>query len=157
RCPPSVVLDPSTKNLLAYWSTGGNTYYYSRFNGQLWSSPVAAVSLGSTPACGCEFETSNTAWNGQVEMLFLTGDSSPYSVSFTALPAAVPDATFSSSPWSKAGLSPYESYFSHFSDYVSPGNGLVGVEAGTFDLPGRGLDFAPSLVFSTPYAFYSDG
>ena len=156
-CPPSVVLDPSTNNLLAYWSTGGNTYYYSRFNGASWSSPAAAVSLGSAPTCGCGFETSSEAWGGQVEMLFLTGSSSPYSLSFAALPAAVPDAPYSSSPWSKAGLSPYETYFSHFSDYVSPGNGLVAVEAGTLNLPGRGLDFAPSLVFSTPYAFYSDG
>jgi len=57
---------------------------------------------------------------------------------FSAVPAVVPTAALSTDPWSRPGLSPYESYFSEFSDYVSPGSGLVSVEAGTLDLPGRG-------------------
>ncbi|MDG6991040.1 MAG: hypothetical protein JRM99_06425 [Nitrososphaerota archaeon] len=66
------------------------------------------------------------------------GSGSPHNVEFLAAPVAVPTAALSANPWSRPGLSPYESYFSEFSDYVSPGNGLVSVEAGTLYLPGRG-------------------
>lgn len=89
--------------------------------------------------------------------LWTSGTSSPYNIGFSAIPINVQDAALSSDPWSRPGLSPYESYFSEFSDYVSPGNGLVSVGVGTFSLPGRGIDFAPSLVYSEPYAFRSGG
>ena len=81
------------------------------------------------------------------------GTASPYDVEFAAVPAMVPQAALSANSWAKPGLSPYESYFSQSSDYVSPGNGLVSVEVGTLDLPGRGLDFAPTLVYGEPSAF----
>lgn len=60
--------------------------------------------------------------------------------------------------WSRPGLSSYESYFNHFTDYLSPGNGLLSIEIGTLDLAGRGsLDFAPNLVYGEPFGFKSNG
>lgn len=73
---------------------------------------------------------------------------------FAPFPGVIPIASGTAGSWGKPGLSPYESYFNKFSEYVSTGNGLLTVEMGTLNLPGRnGLDLDPTLVYSAPYAF----
>ena len=67
--------------------------------------------------------------------------------------SVIDPAIASPDSWSRPGLSPYESYFAGLSEYVSPGNGLLGVSQQDLSLPGRGLDLDIGRVFSTPYAF----
>ncbi|MDG7001115.1 MAG: RHS repeat protein, partial [Nitrososphaerota archaeon] len=74
---------------------------------------------------------------------------------FPFVQKSIPNAGTSSSSWSKPGLSPFESYFTHESEYVSPGNGLLGVEQTDYSLSGRGLGLAITRVYSQPYAFNS--
>ena len=80
---------------------------------------------------------------------------STVSVKFMTVPVIIPDAASSSNPSSRPGLSPFEDYFSHLSEYVSPGNGLLGVEQTDVTLSGRGLDLSLTRVYSQPYAFTS--
>ncbi|MDG7016645.1 MAG: RHS repeat protein, partial [Nitrososphaerota archaeon] len=63
------------------------------------------------------------------------------------------DAASSTQSWSKPGLSPYQGYFATLDEYVSPGNGLLGVAQMDLSIPGRGLDLSITRVFSTPYSF----
>ena len=84
-----------------------------------------------------------------------TAGSGPYSVRFASFPAVVPTAASSGKAWSAPGLSPYEQYFQHLTEYVSPGNGLLSVEQGDLLLPGRGMDLAITRVYSSPYGFRS--
>ena len=137
--------------------------YVCRTGGGIYSivSENAGATWGPTAQYGWETSPGQVSMQQTFSSMFSAvwkeGSGSPYNVEFLAVPVAIPTAALSANPWSKPGLSPYESYFSEFSDYVSPGNGLVAVEAGTLDLPGRGLSFAPSLVYSEPYAFGSSG
>ncbi len=140
---------------VTYGSYQGVFYQMSTSSGSVWSGEQAlirsenVVSPTLTSMYGMNGATVGISWTA--------GSAAPYNVRFASFPIVVPTAATSSNSWSRPGLSPYESYFSHFSDYVSPGNGLVAVEAGTLVLPGRGLSFAPSLVYSQPYAFRSSG
>jgi len=73
---------------------------------------------------------------------------------FAALPVYFDPAIAGQDSWSRPGLSPYESYFEGLDEYVSPGNGLLGVSLANLELPGRGgLDLDIGLVYSEPYAF----
>jgi YD repeat-containing protein len=92
--------------------------------------------------------------SGAFAMLaWVSGTSAPYAIRTATFPATVPNAATSASPWSMPGKSPYEYYFSHESEYVSPGNGLLGIEQTDFSLAGRGLNLVFERVYSTPYAF----
>ncbi len=61
------------------------------------------------------------------DVAWVTGTSAPYAIWFPAFPVVVPSAASTPDPWAKSGYSPYESYFSQLNEYVSPGNGLLGV------------------------------
>jgi RHS repeat-associated protein len=158
-CPPTLSEDPSTGKVYAYWSptTTGNEIETSTLSGSSWSTPTLLLKLPSAMTYPWYYELSYSVQGELVSFMFETGSSAPYELYFSAPPVAIPTAALSGNSWSRPGLSPYESYFSQSSDYVSPGNGLVSYEAGTLDLPGRGLDFVPSLVYSEPYAFRSSG
>jgi len=158
-CPPSLSVDPSGGRIYAYWSptTTGNQIETSTFSGTTWSAPSVLLSLPSAMVYPWNFEISYALSGGLVMMMFQTGSAAPYQLYFAAVPMVIPTAALSSNSWSRPGLSPYESYFSETTDYLSPGNGLVAFEAGTFVLAGRAIDFAPSLVYSEPYAFRSSG
>ena len=82
-----------------------------------------------------------------------TSEGSPDEVRFVALPVFVDPAIASPDSWSRPGLSPYESYFAGLSEYVSPGNGRLGVSQQDLSLPGRGIDLDIGRVYTTPYAF----
>ncbi len=84
---------------------------------------------------------------------FVWDGGSPNSIRFMSLPVYLDPAVAAPTSWSKPGLSPYESYFSGLTEFVSPGNGLLGVEQTDYSLPGRGLDLAISRVYSAPYSF----
>ena len=86
-------------------------------------------------------------------MLYSTGITPPYNVEFASLPAVDPDAVTSPNSWSKPGLSPYEVYFQHLTETISPGNGLLGVEQDDLAVPGRGIDLVLGRVFSSPKLF----
>ena len=64
-------------------------------------------------------------------------------------PLIVPTAATSGQPWGKPGISPYASYFTQLSEYVSPGNGLLGISQTGLSLPGRGLNLTLTRIFST--------
>ncbi|MDG6906751.1 MAG: RHS repeat-associated core domain-containing protein, partial [Nitrososphaerota archaeon] len=96
------------------------------------------------------------SWGGgSTNSPFSIAQSSTWSEVSAAFPLAVPTASSSSSSWNKPGLSPFESYFTHESEYVSPGNGLLGIEQTDYSLPGRVLNLAITRVYSQPYAFTS--
>jgi RHS repeat-associated protein len=133
----------------------GVMYYQVSTDGGLDWSSVNQIATSSNPKW---LTMSFGIQGGLFEAMWITGTSSSgYYVNFIPAPVDIPTAASTTTSWSRPGLSPYESYFSSFSEYVSPGNGLLTVEVGTLDLPGRALDFAPALVFSTPYAFRTSG
>jgi RHS repeat-associated protein len=94
---------------------------------------------------GAIVATTDVAW--------VTGTSAPYDIWFPAYPVVVPSAATTSDPWAMSGYSPYESYFSQLSEYVSPGNGLLGVSQTDLAIPGRSPALSIARVFSTPSAF----
>jgi RHS repeat-associated protein len=154
----SMLLNTDGHSLLVV-TYGSGTYDFqmtsSSDNGSTWKHLATVV---STPQPDGNLAGSlGLGPSGLVAFDWGAGSSSPYDVEFAAVPSLIPQAAYSRNSWSRPGLSPFESYFSESSDYVSPGNGLVSVEVGSLDLPGRGLDFAPSLVYSEPYAFRSGG
>ncbi|TLY13392.1 MAG: RHS repeat protein, partial [Thaumarchaeota archaeon] len=85
---------------------------------------------------------------------WVSGLNSPFNIRFASFPVTIPQAALSSNSWSKPGLSPYEAYFDHLVEYVSPGNGLLSIKQDDLYLPGRGLDLDVARAFSTPYAFH---
>ncbi|HEV2226817.1 MAG TPA: hypothetical protein VGR56_08450 [Nitrososphaerales archaeon] len=149
---PSISTDGRSEIFVAGldWRNGV-VYFVTSINlGSSWG-PIQTLATGeNSPSYG----TSPFLFsNGMVAVGWTSGTASPYNVRFASIPFAVPNAGISPNSWSRPGLSPYESYFTHFSEYASPGNGLVTIEQGTLTLPGRGLDVNPTLVYSTPYAF----
>ena len=153
----SVSSDGVSQLTVVYVSSSGSSIYEltSTNAGSSWGQPRAVTTV-ETVAQPC-FIVDPSLVNDLVTAAWVSGSSSPYNIRYFSYPTVIPTASPSSKSWAKPGLSPYESYFSQSSDYVSPGNGLVSYEAGTLDLPGRGLDFVPSLVYSEPYAFRSSG
>ena len=63
-----------------------------------------------------------------------------------------------SDPWNRDGLSPYGTYFSMNSDYISPGNGLMTMTQTLVSIPGRGgNELGVSLIYQQPKYFWSNG
>ncbi|MHB8702457.1 MAG: RHS repeat-associated core domain-containing protein [Nitrososphaerales archaeon] len=138
-----VTVGSITKNTVQIFKSwnGGNTWYLYDNVSSIEKSQIAN-SLTQY------YTTSNlTAIAWQV------GTTSPYNVRFASLPAIVPNAADSGQPWAKPGLSPFEEYFTNLNEYVSPGNGLLGIKQLDLTIPGRGMDLSIARVFSTPYAF----
>ena len=65
----------------------------------------------------------------------------------------VPSSSTTSDPWAVGGYSPYESYFSQLDEYVSPGNGLLGVSQTDLSIPGRSPALSVTRVYSEPSDF----
>lgn len=91
----------------------------------------------------------------RVALIWTEGSGSPYSVKFGAVATPMDLGSQTGDPWNRQGLSPFQGYFSQFSEYVSPGSGLLTVKQTDLVLPGRGLDLVISRVFTTPRAFSS--
>ena len=87
------------------------------------------------------------------DVAWVTGTSAPYTIWFPAFPVVVPSAASTPDPWAKSGYSPYESYFSQLSEYVSPGNGLLGVSQTDVSVPGRTPALSVTRVYSQPSDF----
>ena len=156
----SRLLDNSS-NFAGISTDGVNTLYVFYCNSTTMSYIISS-DLGNTWTAPMIFSSSetNAAWLTMAPAVFgnyvlgeWTSGTSPYSVRAAVIPVTVPNAATSKNTWSKPGLSPYEDYFTHESEYVSPGNGLLGIEQTDFSLSGRGLDLDITRVFSTPYAF----
>ena len=115
------------------------------------SSSITTLSPSETSVTSISspYKTTNMAFAEWV-----SGLNSPFNIRFASFPVTIPQAALSSNSWSKPGLSPYEAYFDHLVEYVSPGNGLLGIKQDDLYLPGRGLDLDVARVFSTPYAFH---
>jgi RHS repeat-associated protein len=88
-----------------------------------------------------------------VDVAWLSGTSAPYSIYFPAFPVVVPSSSTTPDPWAKGGYSPYESYFSQLNEYVSPGNGLLGVSQTILSIPGRAPALSVTMVYSQPSDF----
>lgn len=141
-------------NLVVIYEGGTTTqtvsFDESGDNGTTWSGPQTLVS--SDPSIAGPIVGGPSA--PELAMAtWVEGSTSPYSLEFAAFSPVISTAATSTDPWSRPGLSPYESYFGSFDAFVSPGNGLLTVEQGTLDLPGRGLGLSLSLVYSMPYVF----
>lgn len=140
-----------TSTLLFYSGHSSTVDYYKSIDaGATWS---AATTI-STAESGVAYLSAVGTIGNFAAVAWVSGTASPYDVRFASWPLVVPTAATSSSSWSKPGLSPYESYFTNLDEYVSPGNGLLGVEQTDLDLPGRGMDLTLTRVYSTPYAFH---
>ena len=87
------------------------------------------------------------------DVAWVTGTSAPYAIWFPAYPVVVPSAASTANPWAKSGYSPYESYYSQLDEYVSPGNGLLGVSQTDLSLPGRTPALSVTRVYSQPSDF----
>jgi hypothetical protein len=84
---------------------------------------------------------------------WVRGSSMPYAILFPAYPIVVPSAASTSDPWARSGYSPYESYFSQLNEYVSPGNGLLGVSQTDLAISGRAPALSVTRVYSQPSDF----
>ncbi|MGD0476938.1 MAG: hypothetical protein ABSB29_02085 [Nitrososphaerales archaeon] len=149
----TVSADGSATLSVSFFASSSKVEYASSSDsGVTWSTPSVMSSsetLGDSgmAATGISGNIFGVAW--------ISGPSSPFSIKFASFPSVIPIAASSSKSWSKPGLSPYESYFAHLVEYVSPGNGLLSIEQGDLQLPGRQMDLDVARVFSTPYGFRS--
>ncbi|MGA2198460.1 MAG: RHS repeat-associated core domain-containing protein [Nitrososphaerales archaeon] len=124
-----------------------------------------------TPSQTIEYNTSETIASGSLQgdydyigpgspivdttdVAWVTGTSAPYEIWFPAFPVTVPSASSTPDPWAKSGYSPYESYFSQLNEYVSPGNGLLGVSQTDVSIPGRTPALSVTRVYSQPSDFF---
>ncbi|MDG6981077.1 MAG: RHS repeat protein, partial [Nitrososphaerota archaeon] len=141
------------QDLLAFTANGGYVYYYTSSNGgSSWATATVSSTANSASWIVCPL-----AYSSMYVASWTEGTASPYDVVAYALPTQVPVAAGSGHSWSQPGVSPYETYFSSFGDYVSPGNGLLSVGLGTVSQAARGsdLNLDVGLVYSQPYAFTS--
>src|SRR5207244_8318431 len=148
---PSVGISASgSTTLVIIYGGDSNVKYVTSFNlGSAWSSiTTLSSSETSVTSISSPYKTTNMAFAEWV-----SGLNSPFNIRFASFPVTIPQAALSSNSWGKPGLSPYEAYFDHLVEYVSPGNGLLGIKQDDLYLPGRGLDLDVARVFSTPYAF----
>ena len=151
----SLSTDGST-SLYVFYGKGisGNgstvTFISSTNAGESWTAPYT-LSSSETDLDGIWM--SYSAGGGLVSGDWLGMLSGTWDIRWASLPVGGQDAAASSKPWSKPGISPYESYFQGLTEYVSPGNGLLGIEQSDLNLPGRGIELNVGRVFSTPYSF----
>ncbi|HZW55755.1 MAG TPA: hypothetical protein VFF30_05650, partial [Nitrososphaerales archaeon] len=143
--------DDNNRLVVSYISGSSVEYVYSTASGLYWSDPVIVSSSETSP----EFISASFAIDsGMFQAAWTDTGTSNYDVKFVSLPSVIPNAATSGKPWSKPGLSPFQDYFTHISEYVSPGNGLLGISQTDYSLTGRnGLDLAITRVYSTPYSF----
>jgi hypothetical protein len=136
-------------------SAGGTAQYIAK-DGTSWSYMyvLASTSHGDGTAGGAYSTTASSPTTFEWTLPYYAEAYAAVGVEFQAAP--VPSATISSPSWSKAGLSPFENYFTGESEYVSPGNGLLGIEQTDYSLAGKGLDLAITRVYSQPYAFIAN-
>jgi RHS repeat-associated protein len=92
---------------------------------------------------------------GLVGVLWTQGDAT-FQVRFGGVPTPLDFGSQTGEPWNRQGLSPYQAYFQHLTEFVSPGSGLLTVKQEDLVLPGRGLNLEISRVFITPRAFFQD-
>ena len=139
----------SATNVVAEYSSSNNGSYWSLAN----NVSTTATEMDFPENFGAPYSVINT-----LGYTWQSGSTFPVNIEFELAPLYVPNAASIGEPWSKPGLSPYESYFTQLSEYVSPGNGLLGVAQTDLNLPGRdGLNLTISRIFSTPYSFYTNG
>jgi RHS repeat-associated protein len=164
---PTLSVDQTSGNLYAFFDdlTGSGSYeisymkYVAAWGYQNGWNPVSTLfSTGSNYAYYSEFDSTYSNSGGMIGLTMfyeITYPSVAQNIQFSAIPAPTPTAASSPDSWSKPGVSPYESYFQDNTEYVSPGNGLLGITANDLSIAGRGLDLEITRVFSTPYAFDS--
>ncbi|MDA4122765.1 MAG: hypothetical protein OK456_06250, partial [Thaumarchaeota archaeon] len=135
----------------ATYSTGSAISVISSANGgRTWSSSyVLSTAPSSVYVLWMSFYTEDNlafgSWLGEI--------SGTWDLVWSSLPVAGLEASATSKPWAKPGISPYESYFQDLTEYVSPGNGLLGVSQTDVSISGRGLNLDIGRVYSEPYAF----
>ncbi|MGI0092429.1 MAG: RHS repeat-associated core domain-containing protein [Nitrososphaerales archaeon] len=133
----------------SFVTSGGTPTYTSGYT----AYPSSWISVSGYHS-GSEYNTSSTMAATTTSIGLGTAGDGYWGIASAAF-YSLNNAGASSSPWSKPGLSPFESYFASESEYVSPGNGLLGIEQTDYSLAGRGLSLALTRVYSTPYAFTS--
>src|SRR2546426_54034 len=150
----SLTTDSSGRLFTTVADSTRNTIFTNRSadGDNTWASVNAITGETSiqNPSLAAVYSTSSL-----LGLTWVAGSSSPYNIRFAAIPAVIPDAATSTSSWGKAGIAPYSAYFSHLSEYMSPGNGLLTIRQDDLYLSGRGIDMDIARVFSTPYAFRS--
>ena len=139
------VADPTAQTINVYKSTnsGGTWPLFEKLS---WTADL--------PITYAITQTTSTSATGLTGIGWEQGATEPKDIEFASFPLIVPNPSIISNSWSRPGLSPYESYFSHLDDSISPGNGLLVLKQDDLSLPGRnGLDSVISRVFMTPYGF----
>jgi len=161
---PTLSVDQTTGTLYVFLDTLTSPYtvsYMKYTSAWGYQGGWGAVSVLFSGGSYISYAYLDSSYSNSGDMIGLTLTSSyglsPYTedVLFSAIPAPIPTAATSSNSWGKPGISPYESYFQDNTEYVSPGNGLLGINAVDLEIAGRGLNLTIGRVFSTPYAFDS--
>jgi hypothetical protein len=154
----SPVISTDGSNFWVEWSSADSSataisYVNYTSSSHTWS-PVSTFATDSIPS---DDYVSGilSAYAGVAVVAYEGGSSSPCNIKFASLPSSIQTASSNPDSWSKPGISPYESYFAGETEYVAPGNGLLGVLQSDLVLQGRGLNLSVTRVFSTPYAFVS--
>ena len=155
---PTVARDMND-DLHAFWlytdAPGGTTFYHIRYSRQ---EPFTSSWTPSTDPFSSYYNartglSSGPVASSQAFLIWTEGASSPYAVNFGSVPTPMDVGSQTGQPWNKQGLSPYESYFSQLSEFVSPGSGLLTVRQTDLVLPGRNLNLEIARVFTTPRGF----
>ncbi|MGA2664039.1 MAG: RHS repeat-associated core domain-containing protein [Nitrososphaerales archaeon] len=137
----------------AAWSTtsldGGKTWSQPQ---EVGASPVAIAS-GSLQGDYDYVSGPGGGATASADVAWVSGTKAPYMIWFPSFPVVVPSAATTSDPWAASGYSPYESYFSQLSEYVSPGNGLLGLSQTDATVQGRSPAIAVTRVYSEPSDF----
>ena len=95
-------------------------------------------------------QTPTVEGNGLTGIAWEEGTSTIKDLEFASFPIVVPNPSTYSNSWSRPGNSPYESYFSHIDDAISPGNGLLVLQQQDLSLPGRN-----AWIFRSPESLRS--
>jgi RHS repeat-associated protein len=132
---------------------GGMKYILSTSSGASWGAAFVLDPYETSAG----YMSGTLTFSTTVAAVYESGASSPYSIRYFAWPVTMPTAANTKYSWGKLGLSPYESYFQNFGEFLSTGNGLLTVVMGTASVPSRGVDLEAGLVYTSPYTFTPSG
>src|SRR5881409_3535714 len=95
--------------------------------------------------------------SSRILLLWTESGTSIFNVEFASFPvgSSWSPYSFPADPWDGNGLAPYGQYFSNLGEYVSPSSGMLTVKQTDLTVPGRGLDFAITRVYTEPSSFFN--
>ncbi|HEV2120017.1 MAG TPA: RHS repeat domain-containing protein [Candidatus Bathyarchaeia archaeon] len=138
----TVVMRSKSPNQSLYWYDATTTYQFK--------NRILPTSLGSTFASMSSTNSSSIAlvWSEGTNPQI--GGSGFYNVTFGAIPIQTvwSPYAFPTNPWDGSGLAPNGQYSQSLSESVSPSTGALTIVQNDLTVPGRGIDFSVSRVFT---------